>query len=53
MDAEADRAAVSIVSDSGGRDLQKLVGRDERFSRPSRELTSPCRPPGDRGTAAA
>jgi spoIIIJ-associated protein len=28
MDVEADRAAVSIISDAGGRDLQKLVGRD-------------------------
>ncbi len=28
MDVEADRASVSIISDSGSRDLQKLVGRD-------------------------
>lgn len=28
MDVEADRASVSIISDSGGRDLNKLVGRE-------------------------
>ncbi len=38
MDVEADRAAVSIVSDSG-RDLQKLVGRDGEVLEALQELT--------------
>ena len=33
MDVEADRAAVSIVSDSASRDLQKLVAATVRFWR--------------------
>ncbi|MFD3696748.1 protein jag [Streptomyces sp. NPDC058646] len=39
MDVEADRAAVSIVSDSVGRDLQKLVGRDGEVLEALQELT--------------
>ncbi|MFI8359467.1 protein jag [Streptomyces sp. JL4002] len=39
MDVEADRAAVSIVSDSAGRDLQKLVGRDGEVLEALQELT--------------
>jgi spoIIIJ-associated protein len=39
MDVEADRAAVSIVSDAGGRDLQKLVGRDGEVLEALQELT--------------
>lgn len=39
MDVEADRAAVSIVSDSGTRDLQKLVGRDGEVLEALQELT--------------
>ncbi|MFE5815968.1 protein jag [Streptomyces sp. NPDC056479] len=39
MDVEADRAAVSIISDSGGRDLQKLVGRDGEVLEALQELT--------------
>ncbi|MEU9026139.1 R3H domain-containing nucleic acid-binding protein [Streptomyces sp. NPDC048383] len=39
MDVEADRAAVSIVSDSSGRDLQKLVGRDGEVLEALQELT--------------
>src|SRR5437899_8967152 len=39
MDVEADRAAVSIVSDSGSRDLQKLVGRDGEVLEALQELT--------------
>jgi spoIIIJ-associated protein len=39
MDVEADRAAVSIVSDSPGRDLQKLVGRDGEVLEALQELT--------------
>ncbi|MFD5884690.1 protein jag [Streptomyces sp. NPDC060334] len=38
MDVEADRAAVSIVSDSA-RDLQKLVGRDGEVLEALQELT--------------
>ncbi|NED87764.1 single-stranded DNA-binding protein, partial [Streptomyces sp. SID11233] len=38
MDVEADRAAVSIVSDNG-RDLQKLVGRDGEVLEALQELT--------------
>ncbi|MEW1719709.1 R3H domain-containing nucleic acid-binding protein [Streptomyces sp. NPDC093109] len=38
MDVEADRAAVSIISDSG-RDLQKLVGRDGEVLEALQELT--------------
>ncbi|MCS0635206.1 KH domain-containing protein [Streptomyces sp. LP05-1] len=39
MDVEADRAAVSIVSDAAGRDLQKLVGRDGEVLEALQELT--------------
>ncbi|MEV0275084.1 R3H domain-containing nucleic acid-binding protein [Streptomyces sp. NPDC050610] len=39
MDVEADRAAVSIVSDSTSRDLQKLVGRDGEVLEALQELT--------------
>ncbi|MFJ4920499.1 protein jag [Streptomyces sp. NPDC088725] len=39
MDVEADRAAVSIISDSDGRDLQKLVGRDGEVLEALQELT--------------
>ncbi|MFD8207144.1 protein jag [Streptomyces sp. NPDC059695] len=38
MDVEADRAAVSIISDSG-RELQKLVGRDGEVLEALQELT--------------
>lgn len=39
MDVEADRAAVSIVSDGSTRDLQKLVGRDGEVLEALQELT--------------
>ncbi|MEV6650126.1 R3H domain-containing nucleic acid-binding protein [Streptomyces sp. NPDC051219] len=39
MDVEADRAAVSIISDSASRDLQKLVGRDGEVLEALQELT--------------
>ncbi|CAM5511651.1 MULTISPECIES: Jag family protein [Streptomyces] len=39
MDVEADRAAVSIISDAGGRDLQKLVGREGEVLEALQELT--------------
>ncbi|MEU3721210.1 R3H domain-containing nucleic acid-binding protein [Streptomyces sp. NPDC031705] len=39
MDVEADRAAVSIVSDSSSRDLMKLVGRDGEVLEALQELT--------------
>lgn len=39
MDVEADRAAVSIVSDSASRDLNKLVGRDGEVLEALQELT--------------
>ncbi|MER8232209.1 protein jag [Streptomyces sp. NPDC101490] len=39
MDVEADRAAVSIISDSNGRELQKLVGRDGEVLEALQELT--------------
>jgi spoIIIJ-associated protein len=39
MDVEGDRAAVSIVGDSAGRDLQKLVGRDGEVLEALQELT--------------
>lgn len=39
MDVEADRAAVSIISDVSGRDLQKLVGRDGEVLEALEELT--------------
>jgi spoIIIJ-associated protein len=39
MDVEADRSAVSIISDSSGRDLQKLVGRDGEVLEALQELT--------------
>ncbi|WP_445402668.1 Jag family protein [Streptomyces sp. LE64] len=38
MDVEADRAAVSIISE-GGRDLQKLVGREGEVLEALQELT--------------
>ncbi|MBW1598825.1 R3H domain-containing nucleic acid-binding protein [Streptomyces sp. JJ38] len=39
MDVEGDRAAVSIISDAGSRDLQKLVGRDGEVLEALQELT--------------
>ncbi|AXK36588.1 MULTISPECIES: R3H domain-containing nucleic acid-binding protein [Streptomyces] len=39
MDVEADRAAVSIISDGSGRDLQKLVGREGEVLEALQELT--------------
>ncbi len=39
MDVEGDRAAVSIVGDSSGRDLHKLVGRDGEVLEALQELT--------------
>lgn len=39
MDVEGDRAAVSIVTEGGGRDLQKLVGRDGEVLEALQELT--------------
>ena len=39
MDVEADRAAVSIISEGSGRDLQKLVGRDGEVLEALQELT--------------
>ncbi|MFF9013229.1 protein jag [Streptomyces sp. NPDC014870] len=39
MDVEADRAAVSIISDSSTRELQKLVGRDGEVLEALQELT--------------
>ena len=39
MDVEADRASVSIISDSGGRDLKKLVGREGEVLEALQELT--------------
>jgi spoIIIJ-associated protein len=39
MDVEGDRAAVSIISDTGSRDLQKLVGRDGEVLEALQELT--------------
>ena len=39
MDVEADRAAVSIISDTSSRDLQKLVGRDGEVLEALQELT--------------
>ncbi|MFE4868693.1 protein jag [Streptomyces sp. NPDC056682] len=39
MDVEADRAAVSIISDSDSRELQKLVGRDGEVLEALQELT--------------
>jgi spoIIIJ-associated protein len=39
MDVEADRAAVSIISDTGSRDIQKLVGRDGEVLEALQELT--------------
>ncbi|MEU5975706.1 protein jag [Streptomyces sp. NPDC017979] len=39
MDVEADRAAVSIISDANSRDLQKLVGRDGEVLEALQELT--------------
>ncbi|MBA0052819.1 single-stranded DNA-binding protein [Streptomyces sp. AJS327] len=39
MDVETDRAAVSIVSEGSGRDLQKLVGRDGEVLEALQELT--------------
>ncbi|MFJ8073523.1 protein jag [Streptomyces sp. NPDC096176] len=50
MDVEADRAAVSIISDAGSRDLQKLVGRDGEVLEALQELTrlAVLRETGDR-----
>lgn len=39
MDVEADRAAVSIIGDGSGRDLQKLVGQDGEVLEALQELT--------------
>ncbi|RKN56572.1 single-stranded DNA-binding protein, partial [Streptomyces klenkii] len=39
MDVEADRAAVSIISEGPARDLQKLVGRDGEVLEALQELT--------------
>ncbi|MFF7388804.1 MULTISPECIES: Jag family protein [Streptomyces] len=39
MDVEADRASVSIISDSGSRDLNKLVGREGEVLEALQELT--------------
>ncbi len=39
MDVEADRASVSIISDTSSRDLQKLVGRDGEVLEALQELT--------------
>ncbi|MGW1883473.1 Jag family protein [Streptomyces sp. NPDC001970] len=39
MDVEADRAAVSIISDTGTRELEKLVGRDGEVLEALQELT--------------
>ena len=39
MDVEGDRAAVSIVSEGSGRDVQKLVGRDGEVLEALQELT--------------
>ncbi|OEV10469.1 spoIIIJ-associated protein [Streptomyces sp. Amel2xB2] len=39
MDVEADRAAVSIINEGSGRDLQKLVGRDGEVLEALQELT--------------
>ena len=39
MDVEADRASVSIISDTDSRDLQKLVGRDGEVLEALQELT--------------
>ncbi|MFF3288615.1 protein jag [Streptomyces sp. NPDC003023] len=50
MDVEADRAAVSIISDSASRDLQKLVGREGEVLEALQELTrlAVLRETGDR-----
>ncbi|MFD1828969.1 MULTISPECIES: protein jag [Streptomyces] len=50
MDVEADRAAVSIISDGESRDLQKLVGRDGEVLEALQELTrlAVLRETGDR-----
>ena len=39
MDVEGDRASVSIVAESGGRELQKLVGHDGEVLEALQELT--------------
>lgn len=39
MDVEADRAAVSIISDTASSDIQKLVGRDGEVLEALQELT--------------
>ncbi|KPC65422.1 protein jag [Streptomyces chattanoogensis] len=39
MDVEADRAAVSIISEATSRDLQKLVGREGEVLEALQELT--------------
>ena len=50
MDVEGDRAAVSIVGDSSGRDLNKLVGQDGEVLEALQELTrlAVLRETGDR-----
>lgn len=39
MDVEGDRASVSVISDEGSRDLQRLVGRDGEVLEALQELT--------------
>jgi spoIIIJ-associated protein len=39
MDVEADRASVSIISDAGSHELQKLVGKDGEVLEALQELT--------------
>ena len=39
MDVEGDRAAVSIISEGSGRDVQKLVGREGEVLEALQELT--------------
>ncbi|MBB1242450.1 single-stranded DNA-binding protein [Streptomyces durbertensis] len=39
MDVEGERASVSIISDAGTRDLQKLVGREGEVLEALQELT--------------
>ncbi|GEB50744.1 MULTISPECIES: protein jag [Streptomyces] len=39
MDVEADRAAVSVISEGSSRDLQKLIGKDGEVLEALQELT--------------
>jgi spoIIIJ-associated protein len=39
MDVEGDRASVSVITEGGSRDLQKLVGRDGEVLEALQELT--------------